>query len=101
MLKKRDTCIHFTVDGWTDMSNVHFLGIKIFMEIEVTGTFLMMGEVRTAGLEFVKCAADGESMSREFINIFERFDIQDKLFITSDNCKFSENIRCIKYYFYV
>lgn len=30
MLSKRDTPIHFIVDGWTDRSNTHFLGILFF-----------------------------------------------------------------------
>lgn len=47
---------------------------------------MMEKELKTIGLGFVKCQADGKSMAEQFIDIYERFNIeQDKLFIISDN----------------
>lgn len=63
-----------------------FWGNKNSVTIGVTGTFMMEKELKTIGLGFVKCQADGKSMAEQFIDIYERFNIeQDKLFITSDN----------------
>lgn len=96
LIKKRETSIHFCVDGWTDRSNVHFLGKSLILVIGVTGTFILSGEIKTVGLGFARCQADGESMAKEFIKVYERFNIQQNtLFITSDNCIYSITFRCI------
>lgn len=86
--------ISFSVDGWSDLSMNHFIG--------VTCQFIYNKEIQSVGIGFERTDnLSGDAQFKVFIKILQEYNLEKKILcVTTDNGISIYSVSCNKWCFY-